>query len=177
MVISSTILAGGTHISEAKKSSLQELRAQQQQRQQQFQQQNLQTQAVTTQAASSGGAPNLADNSVTSPKIKDGEVKTQDIANNAVTRAKISPGAVGVQITLRGGPNSESIAPGETGSAEVSCLSGEQITGGGIRGQDVATSTMRALTGAPQTWVVTAKNLGTVSTTIRAEVFCLAVVP
>ena len=36
----------------------------------------------------------LADNSVTSPKIKDGEVKTVDIANDAITSSKIKRYAV-----------------------------------------------------------------------------------
>jgi hypothetical protein len=36
----------------------------------------------------------IANNAVTSPKIRDGEVKTPDMSNNAITTSKISDGAV-----------------------------------------------------------------------------------
>lgn len=41
------------------------------------------------------GTGDIANNAVTSPKIRDGEVKTPDISNNAVTSSKISNGEVG----------------------------------------------------------------------------------
>jgi len=160
LLVSSTILSGGIHISEAKKSSLEELRAQQQQRQQQQreqQQQNLQTQATTTQAATTSGtsgASNLADNSVTSPKIKDGEVRTNDLANSAVTTDKIKDGTIKKQDVNptdwaslkgdKGDPGSAvklvsisrtvegEIPPNSFGVVTVDCEPNEVVTGGGF---------------------------------------------
>ena len=136
MLISSTILSVTPNISEAKKSSLEELRAQQQERQQQQQQQkqqqNLQTQAVTTQSVSEKKpitTDDIADNAVTSPKIKDGEVKTNDLANGAVTKEKLNSNAVKLVVIER--TKEFSIPALHIGGENVQCALGEIVTGGG----------------------------------------------
>ena len=126
MLISSAILSVTPNISEAKKSSLEELRAQQQERQQQLQQQqkgqSLQTQAVTTQSVSEKKpitTADIADNAVTTPKIKDGV-----IANGAVTKEKLNPNAVKLVVIQREGED-ETIPPHSEHFTFATCNSDE----------------------------------------------------
>ena len=61
------------------------------------QQQQLQTQTVsaaTTNERKLITTSDIAENAVTSPKIKDGEVNTNDITDGAVTNPKVQNGAV-----------------------------------------------------------------------------------
>ena len=109
----------------------------------------------------------LENNSITSPKIENGEVKTQDL----------SPVAVSVQIKTRIG-ESVTVAPGEFEEAEANCNSDEQITGGGAAADgSIVLAAMRALGTVPPTWVVAARNIGNTDGGFRAEVQCLKVVP
>jgi hypothetical protein len=71
----------------------------------------------------------IADSAVTSPKIKDGEVKTLDLANGAVTKDKISPFALKL-VTVSRHANFDS-TPNSSTQGNVKCNKGEIATGGG----------------------------------------------
>lgn len=66
------------------------------------------------------GTSNIANNAITSPKIRDGEVKTPDIANNAITTSKISNGAVEANDLATGVVTSEKIEDGSITAADLS---------------------------------------------------------
>jgi hypothetical protein len=66
------------------------------------------------------GTGNIANNAITSPKIRNGEVKTQDIANNAITTSKISNGAVESSDLATDAITSEKIEDGSIISADLS---------------------------------------------------------
>ena len=89
LLITSAIVGGAVHIT-AKKNTSQVTRIRPQQEQ-------LQTQTVsaaTTNERKLITTSDIADNAVTSPKIKDGEVNTNDITDGAVTNPKVQNGAV-----------------------------------------------------------------------------------
>jgi hypothetical protein len=71
-------------------------------------------------------AHQIADNAITSPKIMDGEVKTQDLANGAVTKEKLNPTAVKLVIERR--TVAFPVPPGQTNKFAY-CLEGELVTG------------------------------------------------
>ncbi len=201
MLISSAILSVTPNISEAKKSSLEDVRAQQQelqqQQQQQKQQQNLQTQAVTTQSVSEKKpitTDDIADNAVTSPKIASGGVTTSDVADNTITTSKIANGAVtkeklapgtGVTITrtFRIAAHSTTVHPGEVGISDARCNQDEIVTGGGFEVlalQRVVTSE-GIFGGAPgeqsDRWHVGVINEDTTDRDFLATAVCLKIVP
>ncbi|HEX9319291.1 MAG TPA: hypothetical protein VF884_10175 [Nitrososphaeraceae archaeon] len=66
------------------------------------------------------GTSNIANNAVTSPKIRDGEVKTPDIANNAVDTSKISNGAVETNDLADDAVTSQKIDDGSITIADLS---------------------------------------------------------
>jgi hypothetical protein len=76
------------------------------------------------------GTDNILDNAITSPKIKDGEVKTQDLANGAVTKDKISPFALKLVVVQR--QLNFDLPPYSQTGAAVQCSRGEVVTGGGF---------------------------------------------
>ncbi|MFI5425089.1 MAG: hypothetical protein ACHQXG_09910 [Nitrososphaerales archaeon] len=90
LLITSAIVGGAVHITAAKKNTSQVTRIRPQQQQ-------LQTQTVsaaTTNERKLITTSDIAENAVTSPKIKDGEVNTNDITDGAVTNPKVQNGAV-----------------------------------------------------------------------------------
>jgi hypothetical protein len=76
-------------------------------------------------------APPIPDNSVTSPKIKDGEVKTPDIATAAVSKDNLKPDAVKLVVVHRFGPL-VTIRNLDATGLFAACNSGEIVTGGGF---------------------------------------------
>ena len=97
----------------------------------------------------------IADNAVTSPKIKDGEVSTNDIADNSVTKEKLNSDAVKLIVVDRtkfGG----TLPIGSTGgSTEADCEAGEIVTGGGFRVQPFSGEVVPVLMGADgNSWLV-----------------------
>jgi hypothetical protein len=66
------------------------------------------------------GTGDIANNAVTSPKIRDGEVKTPDISNNAVTSSKISNGEVGESDLADDSVTSNKIQDGTILAADLS---------------------------------------------------------
>jgi hypothetical protein len=66
------------------------------------------------------GTSNIANNAITSPKIRDGGVKTPDISNNAITTSKISNGAVEAKDLATDAVNSEKIEDGSITAADLS---------------------------------------------------------
>ena len=183
VLTSSTILSGAMNISEATTSSqedkttqqqLQEQRQQQRiaKQQQQEQQQDLQTQAVQTQALSEKKpitTADIADNAVTSPKIKDGEVKTPDLATAAVTKPKLDPNAVKLVVIER--LESALIDPNSLGDITASCNSGEVVTGGGFASSKV-TDNFIVSERAPNGWRILVSNPSTTNTDVHALVEC-----
>jgi hypothetical protein len=75
------------------------------------------------------GTDDIEDNAIISQKIKDGEVKTQDLANAAVTRDKISPFALKLVTVMRSADFTVGASDIEYGW--VKCNKGETATGGG----------------------------------------------
>jgi hypothetical protein len=97
-----------------------------------------------------GGGPPIPDNSVTSEKIVDDEVQTEDIADGAVTSAKIADGTIQEQdiadgvipsgsgtgqlvVTERSNVQ-ENVNPNTNVLIGVNCNSDEIPTGGGFGG-------------------------------------------
>ena len=73
----------------------------------------------------------LKDNSVTSPKIKDGSIKTQDLGAGVITSEKLAPG-VPLHLTVTQHTSESGKIPGsQQGSAIAYCSEGEVVTGGG----------------------------------------------
>lgn len=83
-------------------------------------------------------------NSVGSAQIKPGAVRTSDIAGGAVTSSKVADGSLRAQdlaVSTQGPPGPTettvvtrfSVDPGINASANVHCLRGEQLVGGGGR--------------------------------------------
>lgn len=66
------------------------------------------------------GTNNIENNAITSPKIRDGAVKTPDIASNAVTSSKISNGAVGTNDLADDSVTSDKIEDGSITTADLS---------------------------------------------------------
>lgn len=66
------------------------------------------------------GTGDISNNAVTSPKIRDGEVKTPDISNNAVTSSKISNGEVGESDLADDSVTSNKIQDGTILAADLS---------------------------------------------------------
>ena len=74
----------------------------------------------SAQAFAQIGTSNIANNAITSPKIRDGEVKTPDIANNAVTSSKISNGDVDTNDLADDAVTSQKIQDGSITIADLS---------------------------------------------------------
>lgn len=73
----------------------------------------------------------LKDNSVTSPKIKDGSIKTQDLGAGVITSEKLAPG-VALHLTVTQHTSESGKIPGyNQKSATAYCSEGEVVTGGG----------------------------------------------
>ncbi len=66
----------------------------------------------------------VADNTITSTKIKDGEVKSADIASNAVGSDEIAPGAVGSSELATGSVHTPEIANGTILNEDISISAG-----------------------------------------------------
>ncbi|MFW5645555.1 MAG: hypothetical protein ACOCZL_06545, partial [Bacteroidota bacterium] len=66
----------------------------------------------------------VADNTITSAKIKDGEVKSADIASNAVGSDEIAPGAVGSSELATGSVHTPEIANGTILNEDISISAG-----------------------------------------------------
>src|SRR5213593_2582994 len=66
------------------------------------------------------GTGDIANNAVTSPKIRDGEVKTPDLSNNAITSSKISNGEVGENDLADDSVTSNKIQDGTILAADLS---------------------------------------------------------
>lgn len=66
------------------------------------------------------GTGDISNNAVTSPKIRDGEVKTPDLSNNAVTTSKISNGEVGESDLADDSVTSNKIQDGTIIAADLS---------------------------------------------------------
>jgi hypothetical protein len=132
------------------------------------------------------GTNQIADNAITSPKIKDGEVKTPDLASNPVTGDKIgnrevgssdiSPGAITPHVTERRGER-VTVEVERVGSTNAKCNADEVVTGGGFfssNGLDVLTSKADL---SNNEWFVIAFNKGTTPHELDAFVICLNLVP
>jgi hypothetical protein len=101
----------------------------------------------------------IADNAMTSPKIKDGEVKTLDLANGAVTKDKISPFALKLVTVERF--HASNLPAHSQATARVECNKGEVVTGGGFDtpNPDAGTVTAESRPDLPtNSWVVGAYN-------------------
>ena len=103
------------------------------------------------------GTSQIADNAITSPKIKDGEVKTPDLATAAVTKEKLNPNAVKLVVIQR---ESDLIPiPASQGrELRVDCNSNEVATGGGFRSGEGVNVFVN--TGSGNGWAVVAFNPG-----------------
>jgi hypothetical protein len=77
----------------------------------------------------------IADNAITSPKIKDGQVKTLDLANGTMTKDKISPFALKL-VTVERHAEFTTMHPFHFLHGEVKCNTGETATGGGYYNAD-----------------------------------------
>jgi len=101
------------------------------------------------------GTDDIEDNAIISQKIKDGEVKTQDLANGAVTKDKISPYALKLVTVSRQAQFTSTSNSLTTG--EVKCQKGEIATGGGYLNVAVSPD-VRVLVNAPKDdtsgWIV-----------------------
>jgi hypothetical protein len=88
--------------------------------------------AIPTQPAQALiGTSEIENDTVTSPKIKDGEVKAPDIANGTVTKEKLSLDAVKIVVISR---TKQLYAPAVSAPAgDVQCKSDEVVTGGGFK--------------------------------------------
>ena len=137
--------------------------------------------AITVPAAvaQSSSSPPIRDNSVTSAKIKDGEVKTADIANDAVTSPKIKNGEVkaediadgvippsgDVELSVQIVSDSIQIPPNTLTGFSVDCPSGTILTGGGFSHSGAGTN-IQIVESAPvdeNTWQVFGANKNTAS--------------
>jgi len=83
------------------------------------------------------GTSEIADNAITSIKIKNQQVKTADVKNKAINSKKIRDGTIqGVDIApgtlvVTRRADTQTMSPGSNVFFTVDCLSGEQPTGGG----------------------------------------------
>jgi hypothetical protein len=75
------------------------------------------------------GTDDIEDNAIISQKIKDSEVKSQDLANGAVTGGKISPFALKLVTTQKS--VYQTVSAHSTAFATAQCNRGEVVTGGG----------------------------------------------
>ena len=146
--------------------------------------------ALPTQLANALiGTDQIANNAVTSPKIRDGEVRTQDIGNSAVTSGKIADGTVqaqdiadgvipsggGVQLNARIVSVSLSIAPGTNRGEALDCGT-DIVTGGGFAAppnvvivQNIQLDTHR--------WGFSATNHNSDTVDVLARATCIALGP
>jgi hypothetical protein len=119
------------------------------------------------------GTDDIEDNAIISQKIKDGEVKTQDLANGAVTKDKLSPFALKLVTTQR---TADQIAPPhETAFALAQCNKGEVVTGGGFwysGGQNGAYAYLNKPVVSLNQWMVQIINPTDVSNSVMAFVVC-----
>jgi hypothetical protein len=144
---------------------------------------------IATVVFSAMTVPTFAQNA---PKIKDGEVKTNDLANDAVTAAKIADGAIQEQDIADGvipsGNNQPTIQivdtagqtlfPGEGGEENANCPSGTVVTGGGF----IADGSVKVILNIPEdadTWRVAAFNAETneFAGILRAWALCMDTSP
>ncbi len=138
-----------------------------------------------------GGGPPIPDNSVTSEKIVDGEVQTEDIADGAVTSAKIEDGTIqsedivdgvippGVQPTINEVVATVTIPAGESRSVQADCPSGELRTGGGYF-HDVSENLdvfQNQPIGGENSWGAGAINRGSQDALLLAFAVCLDTSP
>jgi hypothetical protein len=77
------------------------------------------------------GTNQIENNAITSPKIKDGEVKTNDLATAAVTKEKLNPNAVKLVLVER--TEEFTVRGSDAAVGHVLCDSGEFVTGGGFK--------------------------------------------
>jgi hypothetical protein len=115
----------------------------------------------------------IADNAITSPKIKDGEVKTQDLANGAVTKDKISPFALKL-VTVERHAIFDVPAHSNAGTV-VKCNRNEVVTGGGFiinePDKPIVTWQSKALISS-NGWSVAGRNTDDASHSIIGSVVC-----
>ena len=72
----------------------------------------------------------IADNAITSPKIRDGEVKTPDLATASVTKEKLNPSAVKLVVIER--EKVFTVEPNSQTNNFVNCNPDEIVIGGGF---------------------------------------------
>ena len=122
----------------------------------------------------------IADDAVTSPKIKNGEVNTDDLANDAVTSSKIANGAVTLehrQVTKE----FNCCPSGSSLTIHATCADDEVVTGGGYEaaggpgGSHVVISSGQQ-SDSPKDWVVTMQG-GAEDEPSSVYAECLKIVP
>ena len=122
----------------------------------------------------------IADDAVTSPKIKNGEVNTDDLANDAVTSSKIANGAVTLehrQVTKE----FNCCSPGSSSTIHATCADDEVVTGGGYEaaggpGGSHAVIFSGQQASFPKDWVVTMQG-GAEDEPSSVYAECLKIVP
>jgi hypothetical protein len=119
------------------------------------------------------GTDDIEDNAIISPKIKDGEVKTQDLANGAVTKDKISPFALKL-VTVESHAIFDVPAHSNAGTV-VNCNKNEVVTGGGFiinePDKPIVTWQSKALISS-NGWSVAGRNTDDASHSIIGSVVC-----
>lgn len=124
------------------------------------------------------GTDNIVDDAIISQKIKDSEVKTQDLANGAVTKDKISPFALKLVTAER---NAALDVPAHTNAGTTAkCNKGEVVTGGGYIIGEPDKPIVTYLTRVDLSsngWFIAGRNTDDVSHTIIVSAVCVHLAP
>ena len=138
----------------------------------------------------------IADNTIQSVDIRNGEVRLADIATNAVTSGKISDTNGVYSVDIADGqvaavdiandaikPNVQivigdmTLPAGSVNTIMLMCPTGTLVTGGGFAKENEAVDILASISVGSDRWFVSASNGGVGDALINARALCIGPVP